>query len=462
MRNETISLVPICKGSQLLCTLQGNILFGCPPEVLKFILLKKLPMPEAVVLPSQLYHQSCSQVALEFPFYHFLFVQRGPDRGHKFRVFAKINQCKRISEMLRVTIYGPTKDEMINSGTIPQIATQLDKEFKHLAVKNPNANKPYQLQDIVKFHPLQNNEKQLLYPEKNSSPAIYIQQIANSLYSVSYGEQTLTIDISTTGEQIPPYPLTHKPLDKSSDTNEIIVLGGSNGFDPNNPANGYIFYLKGKLMLWDSPSYLSCHLKKLQITLDDIDALVLSHVHEDHLDVVECVNHNKPLNLYTTKEIYYCLLVKLMAVYDCSLAEAQAMHSFHPITPDLSPHLICGTQCFFFHSIHPIPTLGLRMKINNDKETLLYLTGDHVSYEILEKMNAADVLPPERYQMFKQFPNGQEQLVIADVGGGLIHGDFHDYLKLKTKVAFMHTHFISDPLPEGKFLVHSGQHIPLD
>ncbi len=455
------TLIPVCEGAQLFCSPQGNILFGCPPEILKFILRKKLPMPETVVLPAKLHHQCCSQSMLEFPFYHFLFVQRGPDRQHAFRVLAHPQQCEHLSEMMRITIYGPSKEEMIQAGTKPDVAEQLKQELDYLAIKSPNEEKPYKLEEIMHFIPLEEGKEVQVCPEKNDLKSVKIMREGDATYQVFYGGRGWNVDISIKSEQMPPYKIKHQALQKNSDQNQIIALGSSNGFDPDAPANGYIFQLKEKLLLWDSPSYLSEHLKALKLTLDDIDAMVLSHVHEDHIDVVQCVCRSKPLDLYATAEVYYSLLIKLMAVFDCSMEKAKTMHNFHLIEPDLKPQNICGAQFSFFHSVHPIPTIGMRLELSGNDDSTLHLSGDHLSHASLDKIYQSGSLSEARYQMFKNFPNGKEQLVIVDVGGGLIHGDFRDHLKLPTPVAFMHTSLIPETLPQDKFLLQPGQRIKL-
>ena len=47
--------------------------------------------------------------------------------------------------------------------------------------------------------------------------------------------------------------------------------------------------------------------------------------------------------------------------------------------------------------------------------------------------------------------------MIMDAGGGMIHGDYRDYLTIRTSIAYMHTGLIQDELPEDKHLMKSGQ-----
>ena len=125
----------LTEGAFLFCCPQGNILFGCPPEILKRILAAHLPMPDTVVVPEKLYHHHSSQASLEFPLYHFLFVQRGLERHRRFQVVANPHQCKGLEELLRVTVVGPNVEEMIDAGTSPGRANELYMETYNLSLK---------------------------------------------------------------------------------------------------------------------------------------------------------------------------------------------------------------------------------------------------------------------------------------------------------------------------------------
>ena len=53
--------------------------------------------------------------------------------------------------------------------------------------------------------------------------------------------------------------------------------------------------------------------------------------------------------------------------------------------------------------------------------------------------------------------DGSETLILMDVGGGAIHGDYRDYLDYGGRIAYMHTGLIQEELPKNKHLVESGE-----
>ncbi len=180
-------------------------------------------------------------------------------------------------------------------------------------------------------------------------------------------------------------------------------------------------------------------------------------MHEDHIDVSESLR-DPPFELYTTPEVYFSLLVKLMAVYGCSMEEAKAFHHWHPIDAAQPRMEIAGASFEFFHAVHAIPALGVRVEKTIDgKRGLLHISGDHLSNDSLDQMYKAKGIAPERHKQMHSLLTGEETLVLIDAGGGAIHGDFHDYQDIPGRIAFMHTGLIQEELPENQQLVASGQ-----
>ena len=453
---SAVRIYKLTEGAFLFCSPQANVLFGCPPEILKHILAAHLPMPDTVVVADELHRFHSSQASLEFPFYHFLFVQRGLERDRRFEVVATAKQCRGLAELLRVTVVGPTAKEMAEAGADKSLAKELFQETTHLSLKNPARGKPLAIKDMVDFQPLEAGEQIVLKKAQDKQPEIRLERTAGKTFRVLYGEEAYDIDISVAKEQTPIYKIKQKPMDASADKFTVAVLGRSNGFDPKDPANGYLINVGGKLVLWDCPAFMHQQLKKLGVDPKQIDGVVLSHVHEDHIDTSESLR-DPPFDLYTTPEIYFSLLVKLSAVFGCSMAEARRYHNWKRIEVG-KPLDIFGGRFEFFHSVHAIPALGCRIsKDLGGRKGLLHISGDHLSNEALNTMIKSGGISKRRHEQVTGLLNGEETLVLMDVGGGAIHGDYRDYLDYEGRVAYMHTGLIQQQLPPGKHLVSSGE-----
>ncbi len=459
---KNVKLEKLTEGSFLFCSPQGNVLFGCPPEILKRILASNLPMPDTVVLPEKLHHYHSSQASLEFPLYHFLFVQRGLERRRRFQVVATGPQCDALAEMLRVTVVGPTAQEMTQAGTPEALARDLELETFYMALKKPGSNgkAAYPVREMINFIPLGVGQQTSLYPVRQLLAEVRLERTGPAAYRVLFGEDSYDIDLTVTAEQHPSYALHHVPFSRDPARFSLAVLGRSNGFDPKDPANGYLFNIGGKTVLWDCPAYLHQHLKQLQVDPKSIDVFILSHVHEDHIDVSESLR-DPPFELYSTPEVYYSMLVKLAAVYNCSIEEAKRFHHWHPIEVG-KPMELCGATFEFFNSVHAIPAIGCRIRKNIDgRRGLLHLSGDHLSNEALDRMHEQGGISPGRYEAVTHLLKGDETLTLVDAGGGAIHGDYRDHLSLSGRVGFMHTGLIQEKLPDGKELIGSGQVIDI-
>jgi hypothetical protein len=456
--SSAVQLHKVTEGTFLFCSPQGNVLFGCPPEVLKRILSAHLPMPDTIVLPSKLHHHHSSQASLEFPLYHFLFVQRGLERKRRYQVVALPEQCRSVAELLRITVVGPTDREMKAAGTPPALAKELFGETTYWALKNPEqGGRPYRVEEMIDFHPLRPGERCPLYAGHDKLPAVQMERVGDAQYRVLYGEDAYDVDLTVTAEQGPSYPLKHKKFDKSPGRFTLTVLGRSNGFDPKDPANGYLLNVDGTVVLWDCPAYLRQHLKKLKLDPRDIDVFILSHVHEDHLDAAESLR-DPPFELYTTPEVYYSLCVKLAAVFGCSVEEARKFHHWHPIDIAQPRLKLNGATYEFFHAVHAIPALGVRVsKKINGRRGLLHISGDHLANAPLNAMYEAKGISKRRYEQVTSLLTGKETLTLVDAGGGMIHGDYRDYLGLPQRIAYMHTGLIPEKLPRHQQLVKSGQ-----
>jgi hypothetical protein len=454
--SDNARLERLTEGSFLFCSPQGNVLLGCPPEILKRILAANLPMPDTVVLPEKLHHFHSSQASLEFPLYHFLFVQRGLERKRKFQVLALPRQCDALAEMLRVTVFGPHVDEMVKVGVPEDQAQELFQETDYMALKKPGEKASYTIREMINFFPIESGQRKVVYPARQLLAELALERTGPASFRITYGEEAHDIDLTVTDEQEPNYRFKPEPFKAKSGAFTLQVIGRSNGFDPRDPANGYVINLNGKVLLWDCPAYLHQHLKRMQLDPKRIDVFVLSHVHEDHIDVSESLR-DPPHELYATPEVYHSLLIKLAAVYSCSLEEAKRYHHWHPIEVT-KPTDLLGAKFQFFRSVHAIPAIGCRIALNiGGKRGLLHISGDHLSHDAQKKMRELGGVSKHRFDYVNGLIEGNETLVLVDAGGGAIHGDYRDYLTLPGRVAFMHTGLIQEPLPAGKELVSSGQ-----
>lgn len=458
-------------GARLYCSPYFSILIGCPPEILKVIFQKKLPMPDTIVLPDELHKFHSSQSNLEFPFYHFLFVQQGLAQGRKMKVFAKGSVCAHLKDMLRVTLVGPNQDEVNQLEKMLKIPLDLDqnkieqvlKETHHLALKGADGH-VLQIDELVDFIPLEINEEKAVFEGNEDENPVTLIHKDNNQFEISCGDCRYTPDLNISGPQLPTYEIKDIKASKEEKTSDSLFsvrcIGSSDGFDPSHGANGYLFRFKGKWVLWDAPAYTHEHLEKIGLSLEDMDAVFISHVHEDHLDPVETISEKGPVPIYTSPEIFYSAVIKLMTILECSWEEALGYYDFHPVYAN-QPFDLFGADAEVFYSAHAIPSLGIKLIVEktDGEYSRFFLSGDHLSQKAIANMIKEGVLAPWRKKEFDAIPAelSKYDLIFIDAGGGLIHGDPSDYYKVKNTIHFMHTGGPIKNLPKQHKLLTSGK-----
>jgi len=456
-------------GSALYSSSLGNILIGCPPEILKVLMTKHVPMPDTIVIPGTLHQYSSSQACLEFPFYHFLFIQQGLARGKKFKVYAKKETCHKLSEMLRVTLVGPKLEEVLKVEKKLKIPEKLDrkkteqllKEVEFLAPKNKNG-KNYTMKEMIEFIPLEIGEKKVVYEGYQDHPEITMERNGDDDFKISCNN-SFDCHIQIAQVQSPVYDIKAPKISKSELSSKSIFtvqcLGASEGFDPTQPANGFLLHFNSKWYLWDCPAFLRKHLEKIGIEFDDLDGIFISHVHEDHLDIMETISESRKPKIYTSPEIFHCMLLKLMAILNCSYNKAMEYYDFQPIYVN-KPFKLDGATLEVFYSSHAIPALGLRLSVpGKNKTSRLFHSGDNLSKRMVKVLSDAKVYSPARKKEVNNFlPDDVEyDIAFVDTGGGAIHGDVEDYASNPNQVVYMHTGKKLTGFPPNHRLLKAGQ-----
>jgi hypothetical protein len=472
-KKELISVFSPAEGATLYSSSLGNILIGCPPEILKALLKSHLPMPDTVVIPGTMYKDASSQACLEFPFYHFLFIQQGLARGKKLKVFAEKATCIKLVDMLRVTLVGPNEEEALEveekinipKATDKQKIKQIIKETKYLALKKNNGD-IYTIDEMIEFIPLKIGDKEQVYPAFEDHPKITIHRTDKDDYTLEC-EKKYHCSNKYNDVQHPPYKIkaiktTKKEL-SGENTLNIRCLGASEGFDPIQPSNGFLLRMNGKWILWDCPAYLNLHLDAIGISYNDIDAIFISHIHEDHLDIMQSVRQNSKTELYTTPEIFHCMTLKLLTVLNCSYDKATSYYHYNPIYVN-RPFELFNSKFEVFYSVHSIPALGLRLSVpKKNGVSKIFISGDNLSKRVIQKLVEDKVFTENRIKEIESFlpDNAKFDAAFVDAGSGMIHGDPQDYFKNKGAVYYMHTGKGIENMPDNHHLLKSGMKVDI-
>ncbi|HQH29456.1 MAG TPA: hypothetical protein PK900_01055 [Spirochaetota bacterium] len=142
-------ILDILPGSKIYENDKISILAGCPPEIIKFVINKKLKFPEFIILPDSLFKGDVIQCATEFPLYYHLFVLGKFFQGKKLNIIGTKSTVDNNRELLRLTLLGPTKEEYREIGD-SSYYEELYNESRYLSVKDKEG-KELQIDDFVNF-----------------------------------------------------------------------------------------------------------------------------------------------------------------------------------------------------------------------------------------------------------------------------------------------------------------------
>lgn len=107
-----MDLKPIFPGSIYLTAGEHTLLAGCPPEIIKVLLQKGLRPPDCILLPDKPVNHGESQVAIEFPLYHHLFVGCKPGELRPLHLAGSTRRVTAARELLALTLFGPDTEQM--------------------------------------------------------------------------------------------------------------------------------------------------------------------------------------------------------------------------------------------------------------------------------------------------------------------------------------------------------------
>jgi CRP-like cAMP-binding protein len=418
-----------------------SALLGSPPEILKALIKQKKKIPHVGILPDISHRNGISQMAFEFLGYWFLFIDQGYQLGKKFRVLGTKKRCEKLYDILRITLLGPSRNEMKKWGLSKNRIEMLAKMAEGMAIKN--GSQILQIEDLFEFVHMPEEEGEVSVPLFSDSKDYLIKRMGGNRYEVSDRGQVHPIDLNFEGEQLPPLVDLTGEVEKP-EALRLKVLGCYTGFDPAGPTTGMLLWVNGNGFLVDSPAGISKYLKQVGVAKDRLTAIIQTHVHDDHCALSELMLSEHSFTLISTKEIYECTVLKVAHIIDEPVEIVKSMMRFVEVIPGKTYHMY-GATWEFFYTVHSIPTIGFRLTVPDEKgapHTLLH-SSDLDHFKGMEQLVKDGAISPEHYDRMRNLVRGDERLAMIDAGGGLIHGDPSDWDKViaqypKTEFLFYH------------------------
>lgn len=465
----SVSVIEVMSGCKIAELSSDRVMLGCPSEILKVLARKNLEMPKTIISPSVFYRFGINQAALEFPLDNFLFNQHRFAEGKKLKVCGTEKQNIRMRNILRHTLLGPTEKEM-RLWKIPEEEIKRHKKISDdFALKNPDGSIA-SINDMVEFIDFDARGVAEL------GNGAQIQNIDENVFKIIDGTKEFFVDISLQEKQKPPLPIT---VSNSLPNRSVLGLTALSkcvsGFDPAGYTSGLILWLNGLAVALDGVTWLKEHLRAFGINPDEIQAYILSHPYDDHSNILDMVVNGKMMNLITAKTIYGSFMVKVLNILEEEPFPNKEMNvfekmpepwekirkliNFTEIVPGEKFHWY-GAEFDFWETVHPIPTIGFKVSVNN--KSIVY-SGDTLWGERLKDLKSRDIITCEQYTKISYLPYLESDLTVFDGGGGLIHALPEELANLpddirEDRMILTHTSILPEAVKNKLGLIEAGKH----
>lgn len=448
--NNSATLVQPCQGARLLEDSNGSVLFGQPPEVLKGLLLHGINNFDTIVLPDIKEKSGSLTNSLEFPLYFFLFVSKGLEEGRKLNLVGEATDITHALRLLRITLLGPTRKELERWDTESPLRDEWLAAARELALKDDQGN-PIPVEGFFNIVPFNNGVADL--------GAQTVTHIDTDLFELSSAGNGITrIDLNDDTQIDPPYTVQPDYVPGGLVKMGIEVLGGASGFTPTEPCTGLALCYNGEYLLIDCIPFLEQHLFARGISKNQITAVFLTHLHDDHSSLLPLLQMPQRVDLITTREIFNMAMEKIA----CGIGWTPEVVREHFTLKEVRP----GQRINYFGlsiethvTVHSIPTIGATFStVHKGIRREICVVGDNHTMSSVREMTSRGLIRPSTTNNLERLYSDRFALLVADGGAGAIHGDPADAIQSASdRVVFVHVEQLTNEFNTTFSLATSGK-----
>ncbi len=403
----------------------GDILVGCPPEIIKWFIGRGKPIPSVVILPKEFLIDNTLNIEIEFPIYGNYFLQK-----QRVTIIGTREQLRRVQAVFRESFFGPRG---IEEG----------KEERDCLMARTADGKALKLKDIVNLVAFRRDQKSV---EING---VTIKTIRPGCFEISE-EGALLGEVDTTAFTLPtqsPELFKEKPLEPP--TFGVSFVGTGSGFNPLRRTTSFVLWIEGKGILVDPVMDPWAELSKLGVDDTDVPSVLLTHCHADHdAGMIRAVLHQRKIRLMTSRVVFESFLCKARALAGCDIRKYVDFVGINPgETRELENARITVSS-----ALHSIPTIRFEVvfhDIRSKRYVKIAYSGDTcLDRTKIETMYRQGIINRERLDELLHF-GFDADLFIHEAGQEAIHTSVEEFEHFPERVR------------ERLILVHAGN-IPRD
>ncbi len=450
---ENPKILKPAPGSRIVADENNIALFGQPPEVLKGLLREGIRHFDTLVLTDIREKDGSLLNNLEFPFYFFLFYAKGFQHKRKINLVGDEETISHALRLLRFTLFGPTRSELEYWQTEAELANEWLAISDYLALKSDDG-QVLSIEDFFNVIPFENNAA--------TAGGFNITRTSADIYRVENNSGSVDVDLNHDQQIQPPYRVQTDHNSGGLPKFGLEVLGGASGFSTDEPCTGLAMCHNGDYILIDSIPFLDCHLHARGIAQNQIRAVFLTHLHDDHCSMFPLMNMPHRVEIITTRQIYNMAMEKLSCGLGWEKDVIEQHFTFFEVNPGDRINYY-GLNIEFHVTVHSIPTIGATFStIHHGQFRDVCIVGDNQNMKAVRKMNREGIVRDSTVSNLDRIYRQKFHILIADGGAGDIHGDPFDALESKSeRVVFVHVEKLPDALNTRFTLASSGKRYTL-
>lgn len=443
------TLIQPSDGSRLYEDDAGSILIGQPPEVLKGLLLHGVSNFDSIILPDIKEKDGSLMNSLEFPLYFFLFVSNGLADGRKLNLIGEEADISHALRLLRITLLGPSREELRNWKTEPELSDEWLAASDELALKDKYG-EVIPVEDFFTLCPFKNGSAQV--GEQT------ITHVAEDVFDISYKDTITQIDLNEDRAIEPPYKVAPDYIPGGLVKMGIEVLGGASGFTPTEACTGLALCYNGEYLLIDCIPFMDQHLFARGISKNQVAAVFLTHLHDDHSALFPLLQMPHRVDLITTREIFHMAMEKISCGIGWTVDAVREHFKLVEARPGERINYF-GLTIEAHVTVHSIPTIGATFStVNRGIERDICIIGDNHSMTAVGEMTGRGLIRQSTTENLQRLYSDRFSLLVADGGAGAIHGDPADAIKSASdRVVFVHVEKLANEFNTTFSLATSGK-----
>ncbi|TNF87573.1 MAG: cyclic nucleotide-binding domain-containing protein [Gammaproteobacteria bacterium] len=440
-------------GSRIVMDEAEVVLFGQPPEVLKGLLREGVSRFDTLVLTDIREKNNALLNNLEFPLYFFLFFSKGLAEKRKINLVGDAESISHAMRLLRFTLIGPSRDELERWHTEEGLKNEWLAVSEALALKQDNGD-IIQVDEFFNAIPFDNNLA--------VAGDFAIERKGVDRYLVTSHGGDVYVDLNDGAEVTPPYPVPTDYVPGGLTKMSIEVLGGASGFSTSEPCTGLALCYNGDYLLIDSIPFLDQHLFARGISKNQVSAVFLTHLHDDHCSMFPLLDMPHCVEVITTQEIFNMAMEKLACSLGWKVDSVAEHFQLIRVKPGDTINYY-GLTIQVHNTVHSIPTIGATFStIHKGQFRDVCIVGDNQNMTAVREMGKSGIVRAETIENLERLYKQKFHLLIADGGAGEIHGDPTDALGSEAeRVVFVHVEQVPEALQTTFSLASSGKRYTL-